>query len=85
MTLVEIEQKLVALIARFDGCAIPAYQLQLFKEDVLAGEPVIALEDFCSQLHEYNVPVSKAVRDELRDLGVLLNITPEHWTNLIVE
>jgi hypothetical protein len=50
-----------------------------------AGEPGVALENFCTQLYEYDIPVLAEVLDELRLLGRSMGLEERYWTLLSVK
>jgi hypothetical protein len=68
MELIEIQRRLERLLNQIGG-DLPPEQIEDMKELVQPGEPGVALENFCTQLFEYEVPVSLAVVAELEELG----------------
>jgi hypothetical protein len=77
-TLAEIETRLLAILSAFQG-PIPLDQLQDMRELCTAGEPGIALENFASQLYEYEVRVDPATLNELEALGNAMKLDPSYW------
>jgi len=77
----EIETRLSALLASFDG-PIPAYQLEDMKALCKAGEPGVALENFATQLDEYEIPISPGVFDEIELLGRAMGLDSKYWVAL---
>jgi rRNA-processing protein FCF1 len=49
-----------------------------------AGERGVALENFCTQLLEYDVAVSSTVLKELKALAEEMGIDEKYWTRLEV-
>lgn len=74
----EIEKRLSAILLAFRG-PIPADQLQDMRELCAAGEPGVALENFASQLYEYEIRVDPAMIDELEALGNAMNLDRKYW------
>jgi rRNA-processing protein FCF1 len=52
------------------------------KELVAAGEPGVALENYCAQLFEYDVAVPTEVVAELEGLGRAMGINKKCWMRL---
>ena len=46
---------------------------------VAAGEPGIALENFCTQLEEFDVAIPRDVVNELMELATSMEITLSSW------
>jgi len=84
MNLEQIESRLLIVL---DGLQerLPGEQIQDMRSLAKAREPGVALENLCSQLFEYDVDVSKAVRDELAALGTAMGIRPDYWSRLQVK
>ena len=78
MELVEIERRLQSLLRQF-GRGIPEEQLQDMKSLVEAGEPGVALENYCSQLFEYDIAVPSHVVNELEELAQAMGIDRKYW------
>jgi len=55
------------------------------KELVEAGEPGVALENFCAQLFEFDIAVPEHVRVQLRYLGERMGIRRDYWERLAVK
>ncbi|MEO6392818.1 MAG: MafI family immunity protein [Pyrinomonadaceae bacterium] len=83
MNLEQIESRLLAILDGFDGY-FPAGQLEDMQSLVIAGEPGVALENFCTQLYEYEICVSAATVKELSDLGAAMGIRPDYWSRFVV-
>lgn len=76
-----IEARLLALLLAFDALdsSIPPHQLKDMKELCAAGEPGIALENFATQLDEYDVRVDAKMIDEMECLGNEMALDPNYW------
>jgi hypothetical protein len=81
MELIEIQRRLERLLNQIGG-DLPPEQIEDMKELVQAGEPGVALENFCTQLFEYEVPVSLAVVAELEELGRALGVDKKYCARL---
>ena len=81
MKLDDIESRLRHLLTRF-GDGLPSEQVEDMKELVAAGEPGIALENYCTQLLEYDVAVPSEVVAELEALGRAMGINESYWNTL---
>jgi hypothetical protein len=77
----EIERRLERLLDQSGG-GLPEEQLGEIKSLVKAGEPGVALENFCSQLLEYDIAVPLDLVKELEKLGQAMGIDPEYWAGL---
>ena len=77
----QIEARLVALLADFNG-PIPEYQLQDMRDLCRAGEPGVALENFTTQLDEYEVSIPPAMLEEIIRLGHAMGLNPKYWATL---
>lgn len=80
-TIALLNQRLHAVFHHGEG-HFPEGQLEDMRQLVDVGEPVIALENFCTQLYEYDVQVPKAAKQELESLGRELGIESHHWENV---
>lgn len=49
---------------------------------VRAGEPGVALENFCSQLFEYDIAVPVEMVNVISRLGSEMGIAPKYWERL---
>jgi hypothetical protein len=83
MDLKPIEQKVLAAVGAFSE-RLPEEQLQDMRELVQAGEPGIALENLCSQLYEYDIPVPVEVQATIVDAGRTMGIKPSYWERLSI-
>jgi hypothetical protein len=81
MNLNEIEKCLLDFLVR-EGSPLPEGELIGMIELVRAGEPGIALENFCTQLFEYDVKVSPMVLNEIASLGIAMGINSRYWERL---
>ena len=81
MDLQTIERVLLHLIQTYAG-NFPAEQVAGMTELVQAGEAGVALENLCSQLHEYDVPVDEATFGRLKEIGTQMGIEPDYWERL---
>ncbi len=81
MNLLEIQARLRRLLDQH-GAGLPSEQLRDMKELVAAGEPGIALENYCTQLFEYDVPVPTEAVVELEALGRAMGIHAKYWMSL---
>ena len=68
MDLRHIEERLVTVLKNAAGW-LPSEQLADMESLVRAGEPGVALENFCTQLEEYDVAVPAHVVSELKALS----------------
>lgn len=64
----EIDERLAAILQNVDG-SLPSEQVADMLSLVRAGEPGVALENLCAQLHEYDVTVPEDVVTELKELA----------------
>ncbi len=83
MTAAEIEARLLALLVTFDG-PIPPDQLQDMRELCRAGEAGVALENFTTQLDEYEVFISPNMLEEIEQLGRAMGLDSVYWMRLRV-
>jgi hypothetical protein len=81
MNLNEIEQRLLAVFAE-SGRLLPKTELDGMAELVKAGEPGIGLENFCTQLFEYDVEVPVRIFTEIAELGQAMGIPSDYWERL---
>ena len=81
MELLEIEHRLQRLLERFAG-NVPPEQIEDAKDLVKAGEPGVALENYCSQLFEFDAAVPAEVLAELEALGRAMGIDQEYCLRL---
>jgi hypothetical protein len=72
-----IEQRLLGVLAGFDGL-IPSDELSDMRDLCRAGEPGVSLENFVTQLTEYEVQVSPAVAAELESLSKAMGLDPKY-------
>ncbi len=61
---------------------MPEKEVADFRSLIDAGEPGVGLENFCTQLDEYNVPVDADVLREIRELGLAMRLDSKYWTRL---
>ncbi|WP_437779231.1 MafI family immunity protein [Sorangium sp. So ce1097] len=81
MELIEIERRLQHLLNQF-GADLPPEQIEDMKELIQAGEPGVALENYCTQLFEYDVAVPSDIVNELEELGRAMGIHEKYWMRL---
>ena len=62
--------------------SFPAEQAKEMADLVRAGDPGIAFENLCTQLHEYDVPVDEATLGQLKEIGTQMGIQPKYWERL---
>lgn len=82
MGLIEIEHRLRQVLDQF-GDGLPTEQLKDMKELVDAGELGVALENYCTQLLEYDVSVPSSVVAELKELGQAMGLDEKYWMRLL--
>jgi len=80
MDLREIEQRLEKVL-RSRPWPLPQQQITDMIELVQAGEPGVALENFCTQLEEYDVPIPPEVLHELRILASAMGLHPRQLSD----
>ena len=78
MDLRKTETRLDIVLTAADGW-LPAEQLAEMRALVAACEPGIALENFCTQLEEYDVVVPADIARELVDIARSMGITLSPW------
>ncbi len=64
----DVEDRLSRALAGATGL-LPDDQIAEMRSLVQAGEPGIALENFCTQLHEYDVSIPAELAGELQALA----------------
>jgi hypothetical protein len=74
----QIETRLLLLVQRAQDL-LPAQQLQEMAELARAGEPGIALENFCTQIYEHDVMMPPDMLEEVILLGTSLGLDSSHW------
>ncbi|HVZ75615.1 MAG TPA: MafI family immunity protein [Polyangia bacterium] len=84
MELNEIERRL-SLILQASAGWLPDEQLQDVIALVRAGEPGVALENYLTQLFEYDVTIPREVFRALRGIGEEMGIDPKYWKRLAPE
>jgi hypothetical protein len=78
----EIEAKLLKIIERCKGMAIPEEQLDEISELTRVAEYGVALENLCVQLVEYDVVVPSGIVEMIKELGHAMNIGEKYWMRL---
>ncbi len=78
----EIGMRMLALLEAFEG-QLPAEQLAEMRELAEANESGIALENLCSQLHEFDVIVTPEHGREIADLGKAMEMPEGVWLKCI--
>ena len=81
MNLQEIEKRLLAILEEA-GPLLPKNELDEMLELVRAGEPGIGLENFCTQLLEYEVELPHVMLAEVANLGRAMGIQARYWERL---
>jgi hypothetical protein len=81
MKITEIEARLAEVLNRSKG-SIPDEQLADMQDLNEHGEPGVALENFCTQLDEYDVAVPQELWNELRCLGEAMGLDESYWLTL---
>lgn len=82
--LTQTEAELQAVLTQAVGL-LPQDQLDDMAALVRAGEPGIALENFCSQLFEYDIAVPIAIVHAISRLGSGMGIDPKYWKRLAID
>ena len=78
MDLRPIEKRLEDVLGRAKGW-LPDGELADMLALVRAGEPGIALENFCTQLEEYDVVVPSEIAIELQSLASIMGMPVSPW------
>jgi len=78
MDLRHVEERLAAVLKNAEGW-LPSDQLTEMQSLVKAGEPGVALENFCTQLEEYDVAVPDGVVRELKDIASIMGMRVSPW------
>jgi hypothetical protein len=78
MDLRHVEERLVLLLRRAAGW-LPPEQLTEMESLAKAGEPGVALENFCTQLQEYDLAVPTDVAQELKEIAAMMGMTVSRW------
>ena len=76
----QIEQRLTSVLQNAE-CWLPAEQLTDMKVLVEAGEPGVALENFCMQLEEFDVVVPLGMARELREIAAAMGMKVSAWVD----
>jgi hypothetical protein len=80
----ELIASLRAAFIELEG-RLPKADTQNVWELIDAGEPGVALENLCTQLYEFDVPVPQAVLERITAAGEAMHLAPDLWTDLSVE
>lgn len=80
----KLESNLVLIIDSLEG-NLPSEQLGDMRDLARSGEYGVAFENLCTQLFEYEVAISPMVFASLKDMGTLMNLDSENWTQLEVK
>jgi hypothetical protein len=83
MDLRRVEARLMLVLNDVDG-SLPADELADMRSLVAAGEPGVALENFCAQLEEYDVVVPEEVVLELREIAAAMEMSLSPWMERLV-
>lgn len=81
MEFIEIQRRLQLLFDQFGG-QLPPEQYEYMKELVAVGEPGVALENYSTQLFEYDVAVPSALVAEIEELGRAMGLDEKYWLML---
>jgi hypothetical protein len=73
-----IEQRLEQVLSNANGW-LPEHELEDMRSLIKAGEPGIALANFCTQLEEYDIAVPPAVAVELQNLASAIGMAVSRW------
>ena len=73
-----VETRLSVVLQRATGW-LPPDQLAEMASLTKAGEPGVALENFCIQLEEYEVAVPADVARELKEIAVAMGMKVSAW------
>lgn len=82
MNIAHIERQVLALLKSVHDIGIPSEVLTELASLAQAGEPGVALEDFCAQLYEYDVEVPAPMLATIRELGTAMGLADKHWKPL---
>jgi hypothetical protein len=69
----QVEARLARVLGSATGL-LPQPELRQMCELVSAGEPGVALENFCTQLHEHDVSVSPELASEVEAVAAAMGI-----------
>jgi hypothetical protein len=83
MDFLEIQARLIAVLRSLHG-SLPESELEDMTDLTAVGDPMVALENLCTQLVEYDVTIKETVRDEIECLGQVLDVRPDYWRGLAV-
>ena len=78
MNLRDVEERLAVVLNNATGW-LPAEQLADMELLAKSGEPGVALENFCTQLEEYDVAVPADVARELREIAGMMSMKVSSW------
>jgi hypothetical protein len=74
-----IIEKRLALVLKNASGRLPAEQLAEMLSLVNAGEPGVALENFCTQLEEYDIVLPDYAVHELQDIAAVMGMKLPPW------
>jgi hypothetical protein len=78
MDLRHVEQRLEHLLSNANGW-LPEGELEEMLSLVKAGEPGVALQNFCTQLEEHDIAVPQDMAVELQKLASAMGMTVSRW------
>jgi hypothetical protein len=78
MDLREVEKRLEGVLSNAKTW-LPEREVEEMLSLVKAGEPGVALENFCTQLEEYDIAVPRDVAVELRSLAFAMGMRASRW------
>lgn len=73
-----------AIVIAVEG-RLPAADTQNAWGLVDAGEPGVALELLCTQLHEFDIAISESLLVQIITAGEAMGLASDLWTDLAVE
>ncbi len=79
----EMRDSLRQLVDLFVG-KLPSEQIEFLREDITAGEYLIALDHLCSQLYEFDISVPSSSILIMEKLGRKMGLDPSYWENLTI-
>ncbi len=78
----KIKSELVEFINIFESF-LPKDDIKSIQELVDVGEYGVAFENFCTQLHEYDVEVEESIVERLASIGTEMKLNKTLWADLL--
>lgn len=78
----DIDSMLIAIVDRCRGGPVPATDLNECASLVASAEPLIALENLCTQLFEYDSRIAPELLTDIIVLGQALGMRDKYWVRL---